>query len=51
MGTINQILLSRKFCNKILNKEDDYVPYDDIKFRKRVRIHLKQLMDAHLLNK
>ncbi len=50
MGTINQVLLSKKFCNKIMNKEDDYVPYDDIKFRKRVRNHLRQLMDAHLLN-
>jgi AcrR family transcriptional regulator len=50
MGTINQVLLSKKFCNKIMNKDDDYVPYDDIKFRKRVRNHLKQLMDAHLLN-
>src|SRR5690242_7213126 len=50
MGTINQVLLSKKFCNKIMNKADDYVPYDDIKFRKRIRNHLKQLMDAHLLN-
>jgi AcrR family transcriptional regulator len=50
MGTINQVLLSRKFCNKMMNKDDDYVPYDDIKFRKRIRNHLKQLMDAHLLN-
>jgi len=50
MGTINQVLLSKKFCNKIMNKADDYVPYDDIKFRKRVRNHLRQLMDAHLLN-
>ena len=33
-----------------MNKDDDYVPYDDIKFRKRVRNHLKQLMHAHLLN-
>ncbi len=51
IGTINQVLHSRKFCNKLLNKEDDYVPYDDIKFRKRVKNHLKQLMNAHLLNK
>ena len=50
VGTINQVLLSKKFCNKLMNKEDDYVPYDDIKFRKRVRNHLRQLMDAHLLN-
>lgn len=50
IGTINQILLSKKFCNKLLNKEQTYVPYDDIKFRKRVKNHLKQLMHAHLLN-
>ena len=50
-GTINQVLLSKKLCNRLMNKDDDYVPYDDIKFRKRVRNHLKQLMDAHLLNK
>jgi len=50
VGTINQVLLSKKFCNKLMNKEDDYVPYDDIKFRKRVRNHLRQLMNEHLLN-
>lgn len=50
-GTINQILLSKKLCNKIMNKGDDYVPYEDAKFRKRVRNHLKQLMNDHLLNK
>jgi AcrR family transcriptional regulator len=51
IGTINQVLLSKKFCNKLMNKDDDYVPYDDIKFRKRVSNHIKQLMHAHLLNK
>ena len=50
IGTINQVLLSKKFCNRLMNKADDYVPYDDIKFRKRVSVHLKQLMHAHLLN-
>ncbi len=50
IGTINQILLSKKFCNKFLNKESSYVPYDDIKFRKRVKNHLKQLIHAHLIN-
>jgi AcrR family transcriptional regulator len=49
-GTINQILLSKKFCTRLLNKEDDYVPYEDIKFKKRLSAHLKQLMHAHLLN-
>ena len=51
IGTINQVLHSRKFCNKLINKEEDYVPYDDNKFKKRVRNHLKQLMNDHLLNK
>jgi hypothetical protein len=49
-GTINQVLLSRKFCNRLMNKNDDYIPYEDIKFKKRVSAHLKQLMHAHLLN-
>jgi len=49
VGTINQILLSKKYCNKCLNKEDEYVPYDDAKFKKRVSDHLKDLMHAYLL--
>ena len=49
-GTINQVLLSKKYCNKLMNKSDDYVPYDDIKFKKRVSAHLKQLMHDHLSN-
>lgn len=51
IGTINQVLLSKKFCNRLMNKGDDYVPYEDIKFKKRVSAHLKQLMHTHLLNK
>ena len=42
IGTINQVLLSKKFCNKLLNKSNDYVPYDDAKFIKRIKNHLKQ---------
>ena len=49
VGTINQILLSKKYCNKCLNKEDEYVPYDDVKFKKRVSDHLKDLMHDYLL--
>ena len=49
VGTINQVLLSKKFCNKCLNKEDEYVPYDDAKFKKRVSDHLKDLMHSYLL--
>jgi len=49
VGTINQILLSKKFCLKILNREEGYVPYEDPLFKKRMSNHLKQLMRAHLL--
>jgi len=49
LGTIHQVLQSKKFCNKFLNKDDSYVPYDDPKFRKRVIDHLRQVMAHHLL--
>jgi AcrR family transcriptional regulator len=49
IGTINQVLLSKKLCNKLLSKEDDYVPYDDPKFRKRVSDHLKDLVHSYLV--
>jgi AcrR family transcriptional regulator len=50
VGTINQVLLSRKMCNKLLNKEDAYVPYDDPRFRKRMSEHLTQLIHSYLLS-
>lgn len=50
VGTLNQLLLSKKYCNKLLNKPCDYVPYDDVKFKKRLAGHLKQVMELHLLN-
>lgn len=50
LGTIHQVLQSKKFCNKFLNRDDNYVPYDDPKFRKRVIDHLQELMAHHLLN-
>jgi AcrR family transcriptional regulator len=49
IGTINQVLLSKRMCNKLLSKENDYMPYDDTRFVKRLSDHLKQLMHAHLL--
>lgn len=49
IGTINQVLLSRMMCNKLLNKEQSYIPYDDEQFRDRVTGHIKQLMRDHLL--
>jgi len=49
IGTINHVLLSKKFCLKLLDREEGYVPYDDPAFKKRTGDHLKQLMRAHLL--
>ncbi len=49
LGTINQVLLSKRMCNRLLSKEDNYVPYEDPRFIKRLGDHLKQLMHSHLL--
>lgn len=49
VGTINQVLLSKKFCNKMMSKPENYVPYDDEKFIKRVSDHIKSLMRSHIL--
>ena len=49
IGTINQVLLSKTMCNKLLDKEEGYIPYDDPRFKKRISEHLKQLMHSHLL--
>ena len=49
IGTINQVLLSRMLCNKLINKDVNYIPYDDEQFRDRVTGHIKQLMRDHLL--
>lgn len=49
MGTINQLLLSKTLCNRLLAKDESYIPYDDPRFVKRLSDHLKQVMHAHLL--
>lgn len=48
-GTFNSLILSKKVCRLLLNKDTEELPYDDEKFRKRVADHLKQMMRAHLL--
>jgi AcrR family transcriptional regulator len=49
IGTINQVLLSKRMCNKLLDKDEDYVPYEDVKFKKRISDHLKELLRSYLL--
>ena len=48
-GTVNQILLSKRLCNNLLDKDENYIPYEDEKFKKRVIDHIRQVMHAHLL--
>jgi AcrR family transcriptional regulator len=49
IGTINQVLMSKTMCNKLMNQDDDYEPFSDPHFEKRLTNHIKQLIHAHLL--
>ncbi len=49
IGTINQVMLSRTMCNMLMNKEFDNNPYQDPLFKKRLTLHLKQMIHAQLL--
>ncbi len=49
IGTINQILMSRSLCNVLTGKNENFDPYTDEHFKKRIINHLKQLLRDHLL--
>lgn len=49
VGTINQVLLTKSLCLKMLGKEASYVPYEDPAFIKRMVTHLRQLMHNQLM--
>ncbi|MBN8837778.1 MAG: TetR/AcrR family transcriptional regulator [Sphingobacteriia bacterium] len=49
IGTINQVLKSRKVCNTFTGKGDNYNPYKDEQFKKRLVTHIKQMIHSHLL--
>lgn len=49
IGTINYILLSKKFCVRILKEQENYVPYEDENFKTRLKNHIKQTIHSHLL--
>lgn len=48
-GTLNQVLLSKKMCNRLLDRDPDYIPYEDPKFKKRLTDHLKEILHTYLL--
>ncbi|MDE3235597.1 MAG: TetR/AcrR family transcriptional regulator [Bacteroidota bacterium] len=50
IGTINQVLVSKKVCNVFAGKDPCYDPYTDEHFKKRLLTHIKQMIHSHLLN-
>ncbi len=49
LGTINQLVMSETMCQKLIQKNKDFNPYQSKKFKERISRHLKQLMRFHLL--
>ena len=49
IGSINQVVLSKPMCCMLLNENDDFNPYTNKVFKKKLIAHIKQLMHAHLL--
>ncbi len=50
VGTINQVMLSKAMCLMLIQKGEDFDPYTDKAFRKRLETHLKQMIHSYLLN-
>ena len=49
VGTISYVMMSKSFCNKLLQKPDSNEPYTDEEFKNRLIKHIQQLIHAHLL--
>ena len=50
-GTLSQLTISEELCRKMLKKTEEFQPYTDKKFRKRIIKHLSTIMTALLLKK
>ena len=50
-GTISQLTISEELCRKLLRKNEEFEPYNDKRFRKRVVDHLVKLMSSLLLKR
>ncbi|RFM26339.1 TetR/AcrR family transcriptional regulator [Deminuibacter soli] len=48
-GTVNYLVSSRRFCNRMLNRDDAYIPYEDEQFRHRVKAHLRAMVQTNLI--
>ncbi|MBC7722339.1 MAG: TetR/AcrR family transcriptional regulator [Pedobacter sp.] len=49
IGSITQVMMSKNMCNQLIDKPEDYEPYTDEAFKKRLVTHIKQMMQSHLL--
>lgn len=49
IGTINQVMLSKAMCLMLIEKGEDFDPYTNKAFRKRLETHLKQMIHSYLL--
>lgn len=49
VGSITQIMMSKNMCNQLMEKPQDYEPYTDEAFKKRLVKHIQQMMQSHLL--
>jgi len=49
LGTINHVMLSKGMCNLLINKDENFNPYTDESFKKRIITHLKQIIHSLLL--
>jgi len=49
IGTINQVMLSKSMCLMLIQKDENFDPYTDVAFRKRLETHLKQMIHSYLL--
>ncbi|MBU3744939.1 MAG: TetR/AcrR family transcriptional regulator [Sediminibacterium sp.] len=49
IGTLQQVLMSRSLCNRMLGLPENDDPYAHPHFKKRLHNHIHQMMHAHLL--
>ena len=49
IGTISYVMMSKSFCNKLLQKPDTNEPYTDEEFKERLITHIQKLIHTHLL--
>jgi AcrR family transcriptional regulator len=51
IGTVNQVMLSKAMCGMLMSGEQNFDPYTNAPFRERLVNHIKQAMNAHLIER